>query len=106
MNTRKHKSDVPEEVINYCIDNKLTMEEGLIQLIDKKFGAVDQNLKSLKRDVTTSLHGEDTRIDFSDEEMRVLEDAIALSDADDMNVTDEDIREVESFLNDFNNNNS
>jgi hypothetical protein len=82
MNTRKYKSDVPEAVIDHCIDNKLTVAEGLIQLIDKKFESADRKLKSLKHDVTTSLG--DT----------------------DKSVTDDDIKDVEAFLNNFNNNNS
>jgi len=79
MNTRKQKSDISEAVINHCIDNKLTVAEGLIQLIDNKFESADHKLKSLKHDVTTSLNDTDN------------------------SVSDDDIKDVEIFLNNFNN---
>lgn len=85
MNTRKHKSDIPEEVTNYCIDNKLTVAEGLIELIEKKFESVDQNLKSLKHDVTTDLYTE--------------------SNPNNLKVTNDDIKDVEDFLDNFNDSN-
>ena len=82
MNTKKQKPDIPETVTDYCIDNKLTVAEGLIELIDKKFESVDRDLTSLKHDVTDSL------------------------DDTDESITDDDIKDVEAFLNNFNNNNS
>ena len=86
MNIRKHKSDLPEEVINHCIDNKLTVAEGLIQLIEKKFESADQNLSSLKKDVASTLN--ETK-----------------SSTPDLPVTNADIQDIEDFLNNFNNNN-
>jgi len=85
MNTRKQKSDIPEEVTNYCIDNKLTVAEGLIELIEKKFESVDQNLMSLKHDVTTDLYTE--------------------SNPNNLKVTNDDIKDVEDFLDNFNDSN-
>ena len=85
MNTRKQKSDIPEEVTNYCIDNKLTVAEGLIELIEKKFESVDQNLMSLKHDVTTDLYTE--------------------SKSNNLKVTNDDIKDVEDFLDNFNDSN-
>ena len=55
MNNKKQKSDIPEAVTDYCIDNKLTVAEGLIELIESKFESVDRDLTSLKHDVTDSL---------------------------------------------------
>ena len=88
MNIKKNTSKIPEEVIDYCIDNKLTVAESLIQLIDKKFESVDQDLKSLKHDVTEALYGESKAVE------------------DDVVVTNEDIAEIEDFLDNFDNNNS
>ena len=82
MSTRKHKSDLPEEVINHCIDNKLTVAEGLIGLIEEKFEAVDRCLKSLKNDVTSTL-----------------------IKGSDLTVTNSDMQDVEDFLKGFDNTN-
>jgi len=40
-----------EEVINYCINNHLTIEEGYVQLIEQKLNSVDEGLRSLRKDV-------------------------------------------------------
>jgi len=85
MTNRKQKSDIPEEVINYCIDNELTMKEGLISMIEAKFKSLDSNLKSLKRDVTKSLGNDED---------------------DTLTVSDDDIRDVENFLKFLNQNNN
>tara|TARA_R110000764_G_scaffold216815_2_gene303817 strand:+ start:320 stop:571 length:252 start_codon:yes stop_codon:yes gene_type:complete len=82
MSNRKHKSDLPEEVINHCIDNKLTVAEGLIGLIEEKFEAVDRCLKSLKNDVTSTLNK-----------------------GSDLTVTNSDMQDVEDFLKGFDNTN-
>jgi hypothetical protein len=82
---RKQKSDIPEAVIDYCIDNKLSMKEGLVSMIEAKFESLDSNLKSLKRDVTKDLYGFD--------------------DDDTSTVSDSDIRDVENFLDFLDDNN-
>lgn len=82
---RKQKSDIPEAVIDYCIDNKLSMKEGLVSMIEAKFESLDSNLKSLKRDVTNDLYGFD--------------------DDDTPTVSDSDIRDVENFLDFLDDNN-
>ena len=38
---RKHKSDIPEVVLDYCIDEKLTVAEGLTAFLEDKFAMVD-----------------------------------------------------------------
>ncbi|MDH3929465.1 MAG: hypothetical protein OEV22_16135, partial [Deltaproteobacteria bacterium] len=78
MSKRKQKSDIPEAVIDYCIDNKLSMTEGLVAMIEEKFESLDSNIKSLKRDVTKNLYNFDSD--------------------DDSGVSDSDIRDVENFL--------
>lgn len=80
MPNRKQKSDIPEEVFNYCIDNKLTMKDGLVAMIEEKFDALDTNIKSLKRDVVDSME-------------------------EDMRVSDDDMKDVEDFLNFLDKNN-
>ena len=82
MNTKKQKPDIPETVTDYCIDNKLTIAEGLIELIESRFESVERDLTSLKHDVTDSLN-----------------------DTGNI-VSDDDIKDVEAFLNNFNKNNS
>ena len=44
-----------DEVINYCIDNKLTFAEGYCQLIDQKLNNLDKLTASLKSDVTNTI---------------------------------------------------
>lgn len=52
MSTRKHKSDIPEVVIDYCIDEKLTVAEGIPAYLEDYFAVVDLTLRDLKREVT------------------------------------------------------
>ncbi len=56
MSNRKHKSDVPEVVIDYCIDEKMTVAEGLVAYLEDHFAVVDSALKDLKREVTGALY--------------------------------------------------
>ena len=48
-------NDIPEEIINYCIDEKLTIAEGFASFIEDKFAVVDSALRDLKREVTSTL---------------------------------------------------
>lgn len=45
---------IPDEVINYCIDNKLTIVNGFKSLIEEKFDVVDKALKALTIDVANA----------------------------------------------------
>ena len=45
-----------DEVINYCIDNKLTFAEGYCQLIDQKLNKLDKLAASLKSDVRNTIN--------------------------------------------------
>ena len=47
MTENKH----PEEVINHCIDNKVSIEEGYAAIIDKKLNNVDKGLYELRREI-------------------------------------------------------
>ena len=49
---RKHKSDIPEEVLNYCIDNQLTVEEGLCSMIESRLDRAEGIAQELMSDCT------------------------------------------------------
>jgi hypothetical protein len=55
MAVRKHKSQIPEEVLDYCIDEKLTVAEGLVAFLEDKFATVDSTLRELKREVNGAM---------------------------------------------------
>jgi len=55
MAIRKHKSQIPEEVLDYCIDEKLTVAEGLVAFLEDKFATVDSTLRELKREVNGAM---------------------------------------------------
>lgn len=71
----KDKSDIPQEVIDYCIDNRVSIEEGMIAVIDARLAAVEKNLASFKDEVTETINEVES------------------------NVSAEDIEGVETFLN-------
>lgn len=80
MAIRKHKSQIPEEVLDYCIDEKLTVTEGLVAFLEDKFAVVDSTLRELKREVNGAMFqpsSADAKID---------------------KVTNEDMDDIESFL--------
>ncbi len=41
----------PQEVINYCIENKVSIEEGMIAVIDAKLEKAEQDVAIFKKDV-------------------------------------------------------
>ena len=45
------KTDIPEVVIDYCIDNKKSIADSLCEMIEDKFATVDSGLRELKRDL-------------------------------------------------------
>ena len=53
MSDRKHRSDIPEVVVDYCIDEKMTVEEGIVTYLEDHFAVVDSALRDLKRDITS-----------------------------------------------------
>jgi len=62
----------PEEVIDYCIDNKVSIEEGMIAYIDKKLEALDRGLASFKDEVTKTMDEVNNKVEA--EEMKEVED--------------------------------
>ena len=80
MATRKHKSQIPEVVLDYCIDEKLTIAEGLVAFLEDKFATVDSTLRELKREVNGAMlqpSSADAKID---------------------KITNEDMDDIDSFL--------
>lgn len=81
MSSRKYKSNVPEVVLDYCIDEKLTVAEGLVAYLEDHFAVVDSALKDLKREVTGA-------IGYSDQELAEINKLDERREMDD----------IESFL--------
>ena len=79
--TRKHKSDIPEVVLDYCIDEKLTVAEGLVAFLEDKFATVDSTLRELKREVSGAMFQPSASFDGKLDK-----------------VTNEDMDDIESFL--------
>ncbi len=72
-----NKDSIPEEVINYCIDNKVSIEEGMIAMIDAKLEKAERDIKTIKDDSINLLNQYN-------------------------NVTQQDMDSIEDFLNSLN----
>ena len=59
---QKKKDEIPEEVIDYCIDNKVSIEEGLKAFIEMKLEKVENDLTDLKGDVESTIEMEEGKI--------------------------------------------
>ncbi len=71
----KDKNNIPQEVIEYCIDNRVSVEEGMTAVIDMRLEAVEKSFASLKSEVKGTINEIETK------------------------VTAQEIEDVESFLN-------
>jgi len=69
------KDKIPQEVINYCIDNKVSIEEGMIAVIDAKLEKAEKDVSIFKKDVNNTMNELNSK------------------------VTKDDMDDVESFLN-------
>ena len=67
---RKYKSNVPEVVIDYCIDEKMTVAEGLVAYLEDHFAVVDSALKDLKREITGALYTTEQLLEIDKESQR------------------------------------
>ena len=65
----------PQEIINYCIENKVSIEEGMIAVIDAKLEKAEQDVAIFKKDVNNTMNELNSK------------------------VTKEEMDDVESFLN-------
>jgi|11BtaG_2_1085332.scaffolds.fasta_scaffold99518_2 hypothetical protein len=43
------------ELIDYCIDNKLTFAEGYAAMIEQKLSKLEEDLRDLRRDIEFSI---------------------------------------------------
>jgi hypothetical protein len=68
------KAVIPQEVIDYCIDNKVSIKEGMIAVIDARLEKAEQDVALLKNDVNNTINEQDK-------------------------VTKDEMDDVESFLN-------
>ncbi len=71
----RKKEEIPQEVIDYCIDNKVSIEEGMIAMIDAKLEKAEQDVAFFKNDVNATMNELNSK------------------------VTKDDMDDVESFLN-------
>ena len=69
------KDKIPQEVINYCIDNKVSIEEGMIAVIDAKLEKAEKDVNIFKKDFNNTMNDLNSK------------------------VTKDDMDDVESFLN-------
>ncbi len=60
------KENIPEEVFDYCIDNKVSIEEGLKAFIEKKLETVETGLANLKDEVTNAIDDVNMKISNKD----------------------------------------
>jgi len=51
----KKKNEIPDEVIDYCIDNKVSIAEGLQAVAERKFKYLDEEVFGLKKEVSATL---------------------------------------------------
>ena len=60
------KESIPEEGFDYCIDNKVSIEEGLKIFIENKLETVETGLADLKDDVTNAIDNVNMKISNKD----------------------------------------
>ena len=71
----------PKVLINYCIKEKLTIDEGISSFIERKFSDIDKGLRILKGEITKAYGGK------------------SLNDLDSGDtVTSSDVENIEGFL--------
>ena len=72
------KDGIPQEVIDYCINNKVSIKEGMIAVIDVRLEKAEQNVALLKNDVNNTINEQNNK------------------------VTKDEMDDIESFLNSLN----
>ena len=71
----RKKDEIPQEVINYCIEKEVSIEEAMIAVIDARLKKAEQDVAGFKNDVNNTIN------ELNSE------------------VTKEEMDDVESFLN-------
>ena len=89
MSTRKHKSTVPEVVLDYCIDEKLTVAEGLVAYLEDHFAVVDSALRDLKREVTGAIYTKEVDSKLEKIEQKEMDDIESFLKYLDQQMTDD-----------------
>ena len=56
------KDGIPQEVIDYCIDNKVSIKEGMIAVIDVRLEKAEQNVALLKNDVNNTINEQNNKV--------------------------------------------
>ena len=56
------KDGIPQEVIDYCIDNKVSIKEGMIAVIDARLEKAEQNVALLKNDVNNTINEQNNKV--------------------------------------------
>ena len=72
------KDVIPQEVIDYCIDNKVSIEEGMIAMIDARLEKAENDVNIFKQDVVNTINEQNSK------------------------VTKDELDDVEAFLNSIN----
>lgn len=62
-------TEYPDTLIDYCIDNKVTIEDGLCQMIEEKLNVVDTGLKTLKQEVVDKMNSVTPPADVTEYDM-------------------------------------
>ncbi len=60
------KDKNPQEVINYCIDNKVSIEEGMIAIIDAKLEKAEKDVNIFKKDVNNTINDLNSKVTKDD----------------------------------------
>ena len=56
------KDVIPQEVIDYCIDNKVSIKEGMIAVIDARLEKAEQDVALLKNDVNNTINEQNNKV--------------------------------------------
>lgn len=83
------KEEIPEDVINYCIDNKVSIVEGLQAIAESKIQRLEENIATLKKDALDDIFS--AKKDISSVEKlskEDMDDVESFLDFLDKNVTD------------------
>ncbi len=83
------KEEIPEDVINYCIDNKVSIVEGLQAIAESKIQRLEENIATLKKDALDDIFS--VKKDISSVEKlskEDMDDVESFLDFLDKNVTD------------------
>ncbi len=83
------KEEIPEDVINYCIDNKVSIVEGLQAIAESKIQKLEENIATLKKDALDDIFS--AKKDISSVEKlskEDMDDVESFLDFLDKNVTD------------------